>query len=271
MIPITNKEFMLLSGYIKSYSGIHLKEEKKTLLVSRLSNMLTDMGMASFTDYYQRLKEDKSGMELSRLIDKITTNHTYFMREAEHFVYLKDVVLPYLKSHIKNRDLRLWCAASSSGQEPYTLAFILDEFFGKEPLHWEKKLLATDLSLNVLEEAKAGIYSAESIKTLSKIWTLNYFEKQNNGRYMVKEKMKKEVIYRRFNLLEARYPFKKKFHVIFCRNVMIYFDQETKQQVINQMYDQLEYGGYLFIGHSESIDRTKSNFKYIQPAVYRKM
>jgi chemotaxis protein methyltransferase CheR len=270
MKKITDDEFNLLARYIKSHSGIHLKPEKKTLLMGRLTKWLTELNMSSFMDFYDYLLEDKDGMVLSKLIDKITTNHTYFMREKEHFTYLEEQVFPYLKSTVRNRDLRIWCAASSTGEEPYTLAMLLEDYFGTVGLKWDKKLLATDISIDVLEKAKEGHYSRDKVQALPKMWQLNYFETSNEG-YRVKPKIRNEVIYRRFNLLEPRFPFKKKFHVIFCRNVMIYFDSKTKEELINKMYDALEYGGYLFIGHSESVDRNKSKFKYIQPAVYRKV
>lgn len=271
MIKITDEEFRILAQYIKDHSGIHLKDEKKTLLVGRLSNMLVELGMNDFMTYYKYLKADEDGKELSRLIDKITTNHTYFMREAEHFSYFSEEVLPFWEEHAKNRDLRIWCAASSSGEEPYTLAMILHDYFKMKPMKWDKKLLATDLSLNVLNQAKDGIYSADKVKTLPKMWVLNYFDKKDANSYQIKASLKREVIYRRFNLMEPVFPFKRKFHVVFCRNVMIYFDNPTKEALINKIYDQMEYGGYLFIGHSESINREKTKFKYIKPAVYRKI
>lgn len=270
MLKIKDDEFHLLATYIEEHSGIHLKKEKKTLLVGRLSNMLTDMGIDDFTTYYHYLQNDSEGKELSRLIDKITTNHTYFMREAEHFNYFVQTVLPYLKETIKSRDLRVWCAASSSGEEPYTLAILMEEFFKNDFITWDKKLLATDLSLSVLEQAKKGCYSSDKVQALPKAWVLNYFDRMQNGDYQVKDKLKEQVVYRRFNLLEQTYPFKKKFHVIFCRNVMIYFDAPVKEAILRKLYHSLEPGGYLFIGHSESINRETSPFRYIRPAVYRK-
>lgn len=270
MIKITDTEFQLLAAFIKEHSGINLKEDKKILLVGRLSNMVQELGLKSFMEYYEFLNNDHVGRELSRLIDRITTNHTYFMRESEHFKYLADNALPYLKKTVKDNDLRIWCAASSTGEEPYTLAIILSDFFKNEEYLWDKKLLATDLSLSVLETARKGIYSKERVSTLPKMWLFNYFTKVDND-YEVKASIKKQVIYRRFNLLEKTYPFKKKFHVIFCRNVMIYFDNPTKEALMEKLYDQLEYGGYLFIGHSESINRETTRFKYIQPAVYAKI
>ncbi len=271
MIKMTDDEFKLLSCYIKEYSGINLKLEKKALLIGRLNNMLLELGMDSFMTYYKFLQNDTQGTELSRLIDKVTTNHTYFMREAEHFTYFTQLVLPYFYTNIKNRDFRIWCAASSTGEEPYTLAILLEEYFKMSGDKWDKKLLATDLSLNVLETAKSGIYSNDKVNALPKIWALNYFDKITPTECQVKSYLRKEVIFRRFNLLEPVFPFKQKFHVIFCRNVMIYFDIPTKEALINKLYENLEYGGYLFIGHSESINRETTKFKYIKPAVYRKI
>lgn len=271
MIKMTDEEFKLLSRYIKENSGINLKVEKKTLLIGRLNNMLLELGMDNFMTYYKHLQNDIQGTELSRLIDKVTTNHTYFMREAEHFSYFTQTVLPYFSANVRNRDFRIWCAASSTGEEPYTLAILLEEYFKMSAEKWDKKLLATDLSLNVLETAKNGIYSSDKVNALPKIWALNYFDKVTPMEYQVKSNLRNEVIFRRFNLLEPVFPFKQKFHVIFCRNVMIYFDNPTKETLINKFYENLEYGGYLFIGHSESINRESTKFKYIKPAVYRKV
>lgn len=271
MITMTDDEFKLLANYIKENSGINLKPEKKTLLIGRLNNMLIDLGMDSFMTYYKYLQNDANGTELSRLIDKVTTNHTYFMREPEHFSYFSQTVLPYFRENVKNKDLRVWCAASSTGEEPYTLAILLEEFFNMTEEKWDKKLLATDLSLNVLEAAKKGIYSYDKVNALPKIWALNYFDKISPKEYQVKKNIRNEVIFRRFNLLETVFPFKQKFHIIFCRNVMIYFDNPTKEILLNKMYDSLEHGGYLFIGHSESINRENMKFKFIKPAVYRKI
>jgi chemotaxis protein methyltransferase CheR len=271
MIEITNDEFKLLAAYIKETCGINLKEKKKTLLVGRLSNMLSEMGMSDFMSYYENLKSDTEGILHSQFIDKITTNYTYFMREADHFEYFAKIVLPYLEENVKNRDLRIWCAASSTGEEPYTLTMLMEDYFKKSYLAWDKKLLASDLSLNVLNKAREAIYTREQVDLLPKTWLLNYFDKVSVNEYQIKQSLKKEVIFRRFNLLESCFPFKKKFHVIFCRNVMIYFDNKTKEALINKLYDNLEYGGYLFLGHSESINRDKTRFKYVRPAVYRKI
>ncbi len=198
MIKISDDEFRVLADYIKEHSGIHLKEQKKALLVSRLSSLLDEKGMDSLMTYYKHLKEDKEGEELSRLVDRITTNHTYFMREAEHFSFFSETVLPFWEKNAKNKDLRIWCAASSTGEEPYALAMLLEDYFKMKSDKWDKKLLATDLSLNALSKAKQGVYSADKVKTLSRLWVLNYFDKITKDDYQIKSKLKQEVIFRRF-------------------------------------------------------------------------
>ena len=270
MIDISNDEFLLLADFIKENSGITLRDEKKTLLVARLGKILNDKGLQSFMEYYKILKDDINGKELSQLVDKITTNHTYFMRESEHFSYFSREVLPKLERTVGDGDIRVWCAASSSGEEPYSLAMIMADYFKGYETIWNKKLLATDLSHSILEAAKAGIYTKEQIAKLPQVWVLNYFDRLDEHNFSIKPQLKEEVVFRRFNLLEPVFPFRHKFHVIFCRNVMIYFDSVTKDALIDKFYNALEPGGYLFLGHTESLNRDKTRFEYICPAVYRK-
>lgn len=271
MVNITDKEFAKLAEFIEVNYGIHLKKEKQTLITGRLHKVLSELGLSSFTAYYEYLTNDKSGVALAVLVDKITTNHTFFMREAEHFAFLKDHVLPFWKSQIKNHDFRLWCAASATGEEPYTLAMILSDFFEPERHLWDAKLLATDISQAALNTAKLGIYTSERMEDLPKYWKNKYFVKHDALSLRASDYLKSQIIYRRFNLIDDVFPFKKKMHVIFCRNVMIYFDQKTKETLVNKLYDLLEPGGYLFIGHSESLNRETTRFKYVKPAVYRKV
>ncbi len=270
MITITDKEFKLLTEYIKSHFGIFLKIEKKALVTGRLQHVLMDLNFHSFSEYYEYLISDKTGKALTVLINKISTNHTFFMREAEHFDYFKETVLPYLKDTVSNKDLRIWSAGCSSGEEPYTLAMIMDEYFGWEKNLWDYKVLATDISATVLEKAIKGIYKSEDLLSLPPYWRHNYIKKLDDESSVINERIKNEVIFRQFNLMNRPFPFKRKFHIIFCRNVMIYFDNMTKGELIRQFYDSLERGGYLFIGHSESLSHEDTKFRYIMPAVYRK-
>jgi len=270
MLTITDKEFTQISSYIKANYGINLKKEKQTLLTGRLHNVLQQLGFNNFTDYYNYVIADKSGDAVVTLINKVTTNHTFFMREEDHFYYFKDTIIPNLTRNVRDKDLRIWSAACSSGEEPYTLAMILDEYFGKEKNSWDTKILATDISTKVLDIARKGVYSKERVLPLPKNWRMNYLKEYDSDNYIITDKIKNEVIYRKLNLTDETFPFRKKFHVIFCRNVMIYFDSNTKNELLNKFYDLLEFGGYLFIGHSESISRESSKFKYISPSIYRK-
>lgn len=271
MITITEKEFIELSNYIRENYGINLKAEKKMLVIGRLQNVLLEHNFESFSQYYQYVISDKSGQAVNTLINKITTNHTYFMREKSHFEYLRNIVIPYLVNVVKDRDLRIWSAGCSSGEEAYTIAMILDEFFKVGQLWWDKKILATDISDNVLNIAREGIYHKERIMTLPESWKSEYLEKYDKENFIFIDKIKNEIIYRKFNLMDAVFPFKRKFHVIFCRNVMIYFNNNTKKELVRKFYNSLEPGGYLFIGHSESLTGEDIGFKYIMPSVYRKM
>lgn len=270
LISITDKEFELISDYIKNNYGVYLKSEKKILLEGRLHNNVEGLGFHSYSEYYNYLISDKTGKAAADLVDKITTNHTFFMREPDHFYFFRDTVLPFLVNNVKDRDLRIWCSACSTGEEAYTLAMIIDEFLGENKKNWDAKILATDISNHVLNIANKGIYSSDKIEPIPTIWKLNYFKKLNSENYIVSDRIKNEVIFRKFNLMEHSFPFKKKFHVIFCRNAMIYFDSGAKKQLVQHFYDSLDYGGFLFIGHSETIDRSLNQFKYVMPSVCQK-
>lgn len=270
MKEITEKEFTQLASFIKVNYGIYLKDEKQTLLTGRLSHVLEEKKFASFAEYFAYLVGDKTGEAVVTLIDKITTNHTFFMREVEHFNFFKEKVLPQLASASQDKDLRIWSAGCSSGEEPYTLAMLIDEFFGAKKLGWNTKILATDISSKVLDLAVKGIYSNEGIAMIPAYWKLRYFEKLSNDKSVLIPKIRNEVIYRKFNLMNKTFPFRKKFHVIFCRNVMIYFDNKTKMDLVKRFYDFMEPGGYLFIGHSETLNRNETDYRCILPAVYRK-
>ncbi|RED56200.1 MULTISPECIES: CheR family methyltransferase [Cohnella] len=270
MNRITEQEFKQFSEYIKLHYGIHLKAEKLSLVASRLNRELAGRNFNNLSDYLSYVVADRTGQAAVTLLDKITTNYTFFMREPAHFYFFRDKVLPYLASTVKDKDLRIWSAACSSGEEPYTLAMMIDEYFGPEKAQWDTKILATDISNQVLEIAGKGIYTKDKIAALPAAWKLNYFRELDGEQSVLADRIRNEVIFRKLNFMDKVFPFKRKFQVIFCRNVMIYFDNKTKYQLIDKLYDLTEYGGYLFIGHSESLDRNATRFKYVMPAVYRK-
>ena len=269
MQDITDKEFLLIRDYIKDNYGINLTGEKKSLVYSRLKNTLDKLGLKDFTEYYNYLLKDKTGNASMTFIDKMTTNHTFFMREIDHFEYLKSTVLPYIERTAEDKDVRIWCAGCSSGEESYTLEMILTDYFINKG-NWNTELLATDISTVVLNKAIKGIYSNDKIKTLNENWKKNYFKPIDSNRVQVIDEIKNKITYRKFNLMNSKYPFKRKFQTIFCRNVMIYFDDETRTNLVKRFYDSSEKGAYLFIGHSETLNNIKTDYEYIMPAVYRK-
>lgn len=271
MNEITNKEFVLIRDYIKKNYGINLGEEKKSLIYSRLRSVLNEKGFKNFTEYYDYLVSDKSGQASIVFIDKMTTNHTFFMREVEHFYYFRDQVLPYLESSVKDGDLRVWCAGCSSGEEAYTIEMFMLDYFKDKPRNWNTEILATDISSSVLSKAVKGVYGKEQTRPLPEHWKKKYFKNYDDENVIVSNDVKSKVTYRKFNLMENTFPFRKKFQVIFCRNVMIYFDNETRNKLVEKFYQASDYGAYLFIGHSESLNNTGTKYKYIMPAVYRKV
>lgn len=271
MIIISDKEFNKLTEYVKSNYGINLTEKKKTLVVGRLQNILQQKNFNNFSEYYEYIVSDSTGEAVTTLVNKITTNHTFFMRESDHFEYFGKTVLPYWAAVLRaHKDLRVWSAGCSSGEEPYTLAMVMSDSFGAEKALWDTKILATDISMNVIEKATSGVYSNEHLVSVPDSWRKRYFRRLDDSRSVVVDNIRNEVVFRLFNLMNSVFPFKRKFHVIFCRNVMIYFDQETKRELVNRFYEFTEPGGYLFIGHSESLNRDETKYKYIMPAVYRK-
>lgn len=251
--------------------GINLSA-KKVLVQGRLGNMLSDRGFKSYDDYLDAVIKDSSGAEVTTILNKLTTNHTFFMREPEHYTFLKDTILPYMTETCKNDHiLRIWSAACSSGEECYTTAMLMDQYFGAEKAKWDTIILATDISQDVIGKAKRGIYSEEGMKGLSNDWKDRYFNKLSDGRYEICQGIKDEVVFKTFNLMDPM-PDKykaKPFDLIFCRNVMIYFDAPTKQALVNRFYDVVKPGGYFFIGHAESVNRNDTKFEYIKPAIYR--
>lgn len=267
---ITDEEFLRISSFMKQRYGIDLSQ-KKVIINGRLENYIKRGGWGSFNEFMNAVEHDRTGNQEKMLVNFLTTNHTYFMREFEHFDYFKSVVLPWLKTKENARkDLRIWCGAASSGEEPYMIAMVLSDFFGLERDQWDTKVLATDISTKVLQKAMAGVYEAEQLKNLPEQWKRHFFKAVNGGsQYRVTDELKKEVIFRQFNLMDPL-PFKKKMHTVFLRNVMIYFDDQTKKELIQRVYDAMEPGGYLFIGTTETLDRSSTPFQIIQPSIFRK-
>ncbi|MCG8570628.1 MAG: protein-glutamate O-methyltransferase CheR [Spirochaetes bacterium] len=272
-IPISNKEFAQISGLMYQYFGINFSEKKKVLVKTRLNQYLINHGYHCFNDFYQNLVSSANPALLLDLAERLTTNYTFFFRETEHFHFLLKTILPQIqknKEERENKTIRIWSAGCSSGEEPYSLAILLHDYFSKSFDPFEFKILATDISLKVLEKAQIGIYPKDVLKNVPDRLLKNYFTPLDNDAYQVNQKIKEMVTIRRLNLMSAKFPFHESFDIIFCRNVMIYFDDESRKKLIQQYYQHTREGGYLIIGHSESLHRRTTLYQYIQPSIYRK-
>lgn len=269
MLSISTQDFRRLVAFMKKNYGIDLSQ-KQQLITGRLSSTVSAKGFPSFTEYVDHIMKTRDPGDIDTLINKLTTNYTFFMREKTHFDYFRNTILPWLEQTKKNKVLSIWSAGCSSGEEPYTISMVLKEYFGAKSGAWDTRVLATDISQEVLGTAQAAIYEEESLKELPKGWAQKYFRKTKvPGQYTVAPEIKSNVIFRTFNLMDP-IKFRLKFDVIFCRNVMIYFDQDTKDALVKRYYDATVPGGYLLIGHSEGLNKATTPYDYIMPATYRK-
>ncbi len=272
-VVLTEVEHNQISKLVYDRFGIVLNDKKKGLVAGRLQKILRQKGFTSFKDYYQFVVNDTSGQELQLLIDKLSTNHTYFFREEAHFDFLKEKVLPELLAGFAPGvipEIRIWSGAASTGEEIYTLKMVVEEFSKAVNRPINVKILGTDISGNVLESAIEGVYPAERLEKLPKHLISKYFHKQSNGDYAVVPRLKENIIFKKLNLMNPEYPFKNKFHIIFLHNVIIYFDDFTKASLVKKMHRYLADGGYFFIGLAETIGQNNPHFKYLQPSVYKK-
>lgn len=266
------KCFTKLSQYIDSNLGIKMPETKKIMLESRLQKRLKALELGSFDDYCNILLSANGKNEESvEFFNAVTTNKTDFYREIAHFHYLTKDVLPDLVSK-GHKNLNIWSCACSSGEEPYTLAFELDQF-KKSHSTVGCSILATDISTRVLKRAKEGVYPKEHVEVIPQNILSSYFSQEQGVRdieFRVKPSVKQMIKFARFNLMNKSYPDNGKYHIIFCRNVLIYFNRERQEMIIKNLLTQLHPDGYLFLGHSESMAGMNLNLKAVHSAVYQK-
>jgi chemotaxis protein methyltransferase CheR len=262
-------DFEQISQIVYRYSGIRLNVGKEELVRSRLIKRLRALGVDSFASYLRYIREDRSAHELHTMIDALTTNKTSFFRENQHFEYMRTRILPELKKHSSR--LRLWSAGCSSGEEAYSIAMLLQEEW-PQTNPTDTRILATDISARILAKARAGEYEMESLNDVPSAYLSKYFScaRANSSRiYTVRDIIKRMIRFAQLNLMDE-WPMKGPFEVIFCRNVMIYFDSATQARLVRRFYDLLVPGGYLLVGHSESLVANSCGFKYVQPATYAK-
>lgn len=264
---ITDEEFSQFKTLLYDESGITLSEHKKTLLVSRLTKRLRKLELKSFTEYYNYVVHGvNGGEEFVQMLDLLSTNKTDFFREPKHFEFLAQTIVPELASQ---RKIRIWSSACSSGEEPYSIAITLCEAMGAKK--WDCKILASDLSTRVLSHAANGIYEKDRVKDLDSARLRRFFLKGKKGdKVKAKKEIAQMIAFKRINLMNDDYPIKSALDLIFCRNVMIYFDKETQERLVNNFYRYLKPNGYLFIGHSESLQWLDTPFVPIAPTIYQK-
>lgn len=276
ILTLKSSEFRQISQLAYERFGLDLKQGKEALVAARLGKRLRERGFKSFADYYRHVLADPTGDTLIELIDSLTTNHTSFLREKAHFEFLAEALAKDLRDVAM---LDIWSAACSSGEEPYSIAMsLLSAGASQSPVAGGRargsrfRILATDISTRVLAIGKRGVYPAERFRELPENWRRAFLlrgEGQSNGLYKIKPEIASLVEFERFNLIE---PFShgRLMHAIFCRNVMMYFSKATQQDIVQRLGACLAPGGYLFVGHSESLTGVEHDLKYVRPAVYRR-
>lgn len=274
-VQIREPDFQFLRQLVYDQSSIQLGEEKKEMVCTRLNTRLTRLGLASVEEYCALLKSNQEPGEITHLIDALATNFTTFFREIEHFRFLKERILAdYLKAGAQRGDgpFRAWSAACSTGEEPYSMAIVMASCFQAID-HQSWQIFASDISTRVLEKATAGIYEARRVKLPNQAWLPRYFQKGTGeweGHYRVKRQLREQIDFQHMNLLHPAHPLDGRYHVIFCRNVMIYFDHPTAQALAESLAQALREGGYLIIGHAESLCRKPRDLKQIKSSIFQK-
>ena len=266
-MTISDADFVRLTRFVQSNYGINLTQ-KRQLITSRLSTSLKARGYQSFSAFVDHLLKTKDQEDLTLLLDKLTTNYTYFMREKDHLDYFRQKIIPdIVNRHRKDRSLSIWSAGCSTGEEPYNISMYLFDYLGADAARWDTRILATDISSRALTAAKRGLY--ELPDTLPAEWKKKYFTPKEDGLYAVAPKLRDNVIFQPFNLMDP-IRFRRKFDVIFCRNVMIYFDQPTKDALVRRLYDATAPNGYLLISYSENLSQN-SPYRRLAPATFQKI
>ena len=274
LMSMTDREFQQLRDLVYARLGINLTEKKRSMLIGRLQKLLRTSGFKSFQDYYDHLVNEPSMTSMTELVNRVTTNYSFFYRGKSHFDFFTERAFPEILNILRkknSRDIRIWTAGCSTGEEPYMIIMLMMEYLEREYGLWGGGILATDISEKALNAALEGIYPEDRVKEIPRQLKLKYFNKLEDGQLAIKDVVKKEVVFRKFNLKNHTFPFKKPFQMIFCRNVMIYFDRQTRNTLLQQFHEVTETGGYLFIGHSETLGRDQQLYRYIMPAVYQKV
>ncbi len=271
-IDLRDEEFRQIVDLVYARYGINLTN-KRTLVHGRLNGTVRKLGHASYREYVDHVYSDQTGRELQRLVDRLSTNHTYFFREADHFDFLIHEGFPSMwgcdVAH-GLKDARIWCAGCATGEEPYSLTMLFAREYGLEALPAHPVILATDISVDALTIAKSATYVRSKARVPDEYIRLGLVDVVDGETVTVRSELTRRVLFKRLNLMRDSFPFSNPCDVVFCRNVMIYFDVETRQRLVRKFLALLQPGGYLFLGHSESMGRHVPGFDYVRPGVYRR-
>ena len=265
---LTDRTFEKIRKLIYEKAGIDLRQGKQTLVAARLGKKLRESGLKDYDAYLDSVLADKTGESMIALIDALTTNYTSFLREPQHFQFLRDEILPAVAHRGK---FDIWCAAASTGEEPYSLAFTMLDVLGPTAAA-QVRILATDISTRALATATQGIYPADRLAGAPREWLSRYMspgQGKFQGFYQARSAVRRMIHFRRLNLIEP-FTHSGTFPLISCRNVMIYFDKATQQDLVNRMTNHLEPAGHLFIGHAESLSGIHHSLRFIAPAIYQR-
>lgn len=272
---LTKQDYELIRRLVYAKSGINLGDQKMQLVRARLGKRVRQGGFNSFRAYYRHVEQDSTGEELCALLDAISTNTTHLFREIRHFQFLSEVINRWLEDRAwrsRHTTLRIWSAACSSGEEPHSIAMVAHQALQSHP-NIELQILATDLSTQMLSRAQLGLYEPQRVGTVPQQLKNRYLKKVQQDRQTLLQivpELRRTITFARFNLMTAKFPFRHGFDIVFCRNVMIYFDRPTQESLVNKIAHHLHEDGYLMIGHSESLSGVNHSLAYVEPTIYRR-
>ena len=270
---VRESDYRFVADLLYDKFGIQFGDRKKILVAGRLAKRLRELGLSSFSEYVKILQTDGSGKELIELVNRLTTNHSFFFREREHFDFLSREVIPRFLATARRgtiKPLRIWSAGCAAGEEAHTIAMTIRETLGADFNLLDPAILATDISVDALNEGRTARYPEARFRELPKSYLERYSHMVDAETWEALPTIHDMILFKRLNLMNMPYPFKGSFEVVFCRNVMIYFDTVARKKLVNALYRIINPGGYLFIGHSETLQRGDSPFTYVKPAIYRK-
>jgi chemotaxis protein methyltransferase CheR len=268
-VDLTPRQFEAIRSLLYNTCGIKLSAGKEELVKARLMKRLRQLSLPDFDAYLDHVRGEPSRGELAIMIDALTTNKTSFFRENEHFQFVKEKLIPRFRKY--RGSVRIWSAGCSTGEEPYSMAMLLRQEW-PEVLRCDVRILATDISSRVLQKAREGKYNEEAVADLDRSLLSRYFDPVQEGAnrlYRIKDELRTLIRFAKLNLMEP-WPMRGSFDLIFCRNVMIYFDKETQKKLVRRYWEYLAPQGYLFVGHSESLTACSNDYRYVQPALYQK-